>query len=96
VFEWDREKAAANLLKHGVSFEQALTVFADATAIDGPDIKHSKAEQRRFLVGRAADGQILGVTYTLRSGTHGEAVRIITALRASRKERRAYQAAAAD
>jgi len=96
VFEWDHVKAALNLTKHGVSFEQALTAFADATALDGADVKHSAAEPRRFLVGRAADGQILAITYTLRSSTHGEAVRIITARRASRKERRSYEATTTD
>jgi uncharacterized DUF497 family protein len=89
VFEWDPKKAAANLVKHGVSFDEATTVFADPAALDGPDVGHSVAEQRFLRVGRSVLGRMLVVAYTQRKGSHGEAIRIISARRASRKERTA-------
>jgi uncharacterized protein len=46
VFEWDAYKAASNLRKHGVSFDEGTTVFADPDALDGPDLMHSSAEAR--------------------------------------------------
>jgi len=61
VFEWDPRKAEANAAKHGVSFDEAVTVFLDAKALDGPDLQHSKAELRLLRLGRAADGRLLMV-----------------------------------
>jgi hypothetical protein len=90
VFEWDPKKAAANVVKHGVSFDEATTVFADAGALDGPDVGHSAEEARFLRVGRSILGRVLVVACTRRKGTHGEAIRIISARRASRKERTAY------
>ncbi|MBI2490769.1 MAG: BrnT family toxin [Candidatus Rokubacteria bacterium] len=75
MFEWDARKAAANSAKHGVSFEEAGTVFGDPDALDGPDLRHS-GEESRFL----------------RRHQDGESIRIISARRASRKERAAYAA----
>ena len=49
VFEWDPRKAEANAAKHGVSFDDAVTVFLDANALDGPDVRHSEAEARLRL-----------------------------------------------
>ena len=94
MFEWDAAKAATNLAKHGVSFEEAATVFADAAALDGADIKHSASEPRFYLVGQPSAGRVLSVAYTVRSVAHGEAIRLITARRASRTERRAYEGTA--
>lgn len=91
MFEWDAAKAAANALKHGVSFEEAVTVFADEDALDGPDLAHSGREARFFRMGRSALGRILFLAYTLRRYGNGETVRIISARRASRQERTAYQ-----
>jgi hypothetical protein len=48
VFEWDPRKAEANAAKHSVSFDEAMTVFLDPNALDGPDLQHSKAEWRGF------------------------------------------------
>jgi uncharacterized DUF497 family protein len=90
VFEWDPRKAAANLTKHGVSFDEATTIFADTGALDGPDVGHSTAEARFLRVGQSILDRVLVVAYTQRKGSHGEAVRIISARRASREERAAY------
>ncbi len=66
TFEWDEEKAAANLKKHKVSFEEAKTVFADPFAITIDDPKHSGKEQRFVDTGTSADRKILVVSYTER------------------------------
>ncbi len=92
MFEWDPRKAEANAAKHGVSFDEAVTVFLDATALDGPDLQHSKTELRYLRLGRAGDGRLLMVAYTLRRSGHAETIRLISARRASRRERAAYGA----
>ncbi|MCL4849066.1 MAG: BrnT family toxin [Acidobacteria bacterium] len=92
MFEWDPRKAEANAVKHGVAFDAAVTVFLDPDALDGPDLEHSSAESRFRRLGRAADGQVLIVAYTLRRSGDVETIRIISARRASRRERAAYAA----
>jgi hypothetical protein len=92
MFEWDARKATVNRTKHGVSFEEAGTVFGDPDALDGPDQRHSEEESRFLRLGRAATGRLLIVAYTVRRRDHGESIRIISARRASRKERTAYAA----
>jgi len=92
VFEWDARKAAVNRAKHGVSFEKAATMFGDPDALDGPDLRHSADESRFLRLGRAASGHILVVAYTVRRREDGESIRIISARRASQKERAAYAA----
>jgi uncharacterized DUF497 family protein len=69
-----------------------VTVFLDINALDGPDLQHSKAEMRHLRLGRAADGRILMVAYTLRRSGDAETIRLISARRASRRERAAYGA----
>ena len=64
MFEWDPRKAEANAVKHGVTFDDAVTVFLDPDAFDGPDLQHSSAESRFRRLGRAADGQ----SWPIRSG----------------------------
>lgn len=64
MFEWDPRKAAANAAKHGVSFDDAVTVFLDPEALDGPDLQHSEAEARFRRLGRSADGRVLMIVYT--------------------------------
>ena len=96
MFEWDAHKAAANLAKHGVAFEEAATVFGDPDALDGPDIQHSVGEARFLRLGRSVLGHVLIVAYTLRTSDHVETIRIISARRASRKERAAYRGSAID
>jgi len=92
VFEWDPRKAEANAAKHDVSFDEAVTAFLDTNALDGPDLRHSEAERRFLRLGRAADGRLLMVAYTLRRNGDAETIRIISARRASRRERTAYGA----
>lgn len=96
MFEWDAGKAATNLRKHGVSFDEAATVFAEPDALDGPDLAHSAQEARSLRLGRSLTGRVLIVAYTLRRSGNGEAVRIISARRASRKERAAYWSGSTD
>jgi hypothetical protein len=96
VFDWDGQKAAANLAKHGVSFDEAATVFGDPVALDGPDIRHSAEEARFLRLGRSVLDRLLIVAYTQRKAGHGETIRIISARRASRRERTAYSRAAED
>ena len=91
MFEWDPRKAAANAETHDVTFDVAATVFADAHALDGPDQAHSTAEARFLRLGRAIDGRVLMVAYTVRKGDNdAEKIRLISARRASRRERAAY------
>jgi uncharacterized protein len=84
-FEWDDEKAAANLAKHGVSFEQARDAFDDPFAIDFVDDREDYREHRLILVGMV-ESRLLVVAHTLR----GDKVRIITAREAQPHERRRY------
>jgi uncharacterized DUF497 family protein len=90
VFEWDAGKAARNVRKHGVSFEEAVTVFANPDALDGPDVKHSDREARFLRLGRSLTNRVLIVAYTIRGSNDDEKIRIISARRASRTERAAY------
>lgn len=96
MFEWDTHKAAANRTKQGVSFEESATVFGDPDALDGPDLGHSADESRFLRLVRAATGRVLIVAYTVRRRDDGEGIRIISARRASRKERATYTAASGD
>ena len=84
-FEWDRAKAAANIAKHGVSFEQAREAFNDPFAIDFLDDRENYGEDRLILFGMVAN-RLLVVAHTLR----GDKVRIISAREAEPNERRKY------
>ncbi len=84
-FEWDEAKAAANLAKHGVSFERAKLVFDDVSAIVVNDDRRDYREDRLVTTGDA-EGVILVVVHTEREGR----VRIISARRANRYERQTY------
>ncbi len=86
-FEWDDAKAAANLKKHGVGFDEALSVFADLLAriFDDPD--HSDEEPREIIVGFSAKPRLLVVGFTERSGS----VRLIHARRATKSEREHHE-----
>jgi hypothetical protein len=90
-FEWDGDKAAANSLKHGVGFAEAMTVFADGRALDGPDPRHSSDEPRRLRLGLTATQRIVTVAYTKRGHGNGESIRLISARQASRRERASYR-----
>ena len=86
-FEWDDAKAAANVTKHGVSFEEAETVFADPLAGIAPDPDHSAGELREIAAGFSADGRLLLVSFTERLGV----IRIISARELTPLERRLYE-----
>jgi uncharacterized DUF497 family protein len=91
VFSWDSRKALSNLKKHGVSFEEAATVFGDPVALDWDDPGHSHAEVRSKRLGASVTGRVLIVIYTPRKVNDGkEIIRIISARQAARKERKAY------
>ena len=96
MFEWDAAKAAANPLKHGVSFDEAASGFRDVNSLDGPDIQHSVDEARALRIGRSFEGRVIVVAYTVRRREDAEIIRIISARRASRKERKAYAETHAD
>ena len=87
-FEWDSRKAAANLRKHGVSFEDAQSVFSDERArlIDDPD--HSADEDRFLLLGLSSSMRLLVVAHCYRAG--GSTIRIVSARKANREERLFY------
>ncbi len=93
-FDWDEGKAASNLAKHSVAFEEAITAFDDPFAFVAPDPAHSApTEERRWLIGEADDGHVIVVVFTIRQP--GEVHRLISARRASRKERKRYEEAKA-
>lgn len=86
-FEWDPRKAASNLRKHRVSFEEAATAFGDPLSITIGDPDHSEDEQRFLLLGMSHTGRLLVVAHAERA----ETVRIISARLAGRHERQTYQ-----
>jgi len=88
-FTWDAEKAKANRRKHRVLFEEALSVFADPFARIHDDPTHSEAERREVIIGHSSLGRLLLVSFTER----GQAVRLISARRATRHERKDYEEA---
>jgi uncharacterized DUF497 family protein len=87
VFEWDPAKAVANLAKHGVTFEESLTVFMDPVAGIHGDPDHSEAERREIIVGHSIHQRLLLVSFVER----GEKVRLISARLATKRERRDYE-----
>jgi len=86
-FEWDAEKAITNFAKHGVSFEEAVTVFGDPLAITVSDPDHSSGEERWMTMGVSLQQRMLVIWHTDR----GDAVRLIGARLATPAERRAYE-----
>jgi len=87
TFEWDDEKANENMRKHGVSFDEAKTVFNDPFAMTIWDPEHSAQEDRHIDIGMSALGHILVVWYTER----GANIRIIGSRMTTRSERRQYE-----
>ena len=86
-FEWDPAKAAQNLAKHGVSFEEAATVFRDTLSATGQDPDHSVDEERFVIFGVSTSGRRLVVAHT----EHGDTIRIISARPATPGERKIYE-----
>jgi len=86
-FEWDSAKAAANLSKHGVSFEEAKTVFDDLLYIDFYHPDHSDQEPRYIIMGQSQQGRLLMVSYTERDDT----IRIISSREVTLGEQKEYE-----
>lgn len=86
-FEWDENKAARNLSKHGISFDEAKTVFDDPLYIDFYDPDHSEDEARYLIVGASNRRRLLIVSYTQR----GDSIRLISSREVTRSEREAYE-----
>ena len=91
-FEWDEVKAAANLRKHGVSFDLAATVFADPRLLTLADLEHSEVEERWFSIGCANNGAMLSIVYLwAESDPATTKVRLISARVATQTEIRHYE-----
>lgn len=86
-FEWDEQKAQANLDRHGVSFEETVTVFDDPLYVDFYDPDHSSEEHRYIMIGVSHKGRLLMVAYTER----GAAVRLISSRELTPAEREIYE-----
>lgn len=86
-FEWDRRKAAANLKKHGVPFDEAVTAFYDPLSATFDDPDHSVGERRFVTVGYSSRGRLLIVSHTERRNV----IRIINARRATAHERKQHE-----
>ncbi len=89
-FEWDKNKEKINIQKHGVTFEQASYVFADPFALSKFDDEHSEDEDRWILLGKSLNEVLLVVVHTFRENNGEEIVRIISARKATQKEKQAY------
>ena len=87
MFEWDPHKAFTNELKHGITFEEASTVFADTSSLTIYDELHSDTEERFIVLGRWSEQRLLVVVHTDRQ----EVVRIISARRANSEEHETYE-----
>ena len=86
-FEWDDAKAALNIEKHGISFYEAASVFADQKGILLPDVQHSQDEDRFLLIGVTGERKLLTVVHVDRT----DVLRIISARPATRRERSDYE-----
>ncbi|MEK6410954.1 MAG: BrnT family toxin [Acidobacteriota bacterium] len=86
-FEWDPVKAAANSSQHGVSFDEAMTVFEDPLYVDFYDPDHSQQEHRYIIVGESDKGRLLMVSYTEADDT----IRIISSREVTSEERKEYE-----
>jgi uncharacterized DUF497 family protein len=86
-FEWDPEKAASNLEKHGISFDEASSVFGDTLSMTRPDPRHE--EPRYVTLGQSVTGALLVVAHTEEGGM----IRLVSARRATRREREKYEEA---
>ena len=87
IYEWHGKKAKTNLQKHGVSFEEAATVFLDPLALTFPDPHHSTDEEREITIGHSTSNQVVFVSHCQR----GERIRIISARQATGSERKQYE-----
>jgi uncharacterized DUF497 family protein len=92
-FTWDPRKAAANKRKHGIDFAEAATAFADPLSLTIPDPDHSEAEDRFLLVGLSVRERLLVVVHVERAA---DEIRLISARRATRRERAQYEEGSED
>lgn len=86
-FQWDAEKAQSNLKKHGVTFEESVTVFYDPLAATFDDPDHSQGERRWVTVGYSLQGRLLVVCHTERA----RSVRLVSARPATKRERKRHE-----
>jgi uncharacterized protein len=86
-FDWDSEKASANLAKHGVAFDEARTVFDDPLYVDFYDPDHSDEEPRYIIIGQSESGRLLMASYTERDDT----IRMISSRELTQAEQKAYE-----
>ncbi len=87
-FEWDEKKNRANIKKHGISFVEAVYVFADPFALNIPDDEHSESEERWILLGQSLALGVLLIVHTYREG---DSIRIISARKSTKNEHRIYE-----
>ncbi len=87
IFEWDDTKAERNTRNHGVSFDEAQTVFVDPLSVMKPDVEHSSHEERLLIIGASHKHRVIVVSYTER----GDIIRLISARKATRHERKQYE-----
>ena len=87
IYEWDQRKARENLRKHCVSFEDAATVFLDSLAVTFPDPEHSTGEDQEITIGLTTKHRVVFVSHCQRE----DRTRIISARKATRKERKQYE-----
>lgn len=88
IFEWDSQKAISNIKKHGVTFEEAKTVFSDPIAYIFDDEWHSIGERREIIIGHSVQNRLLLVCFTEKSKG---VIRIFSSRLATRKERKDYE-----
>ena len=86
-FEWNTDKAEKNKRKHGISFQEALTVFQDILSLTYPDMDHSIDEERYLIIGLSSFGNVLVISHTFRNDN----IRVISARKATTKERLFYE-----
>ena len=87
-FQWDPAKAAKNIRKHGISFDEAVTIFKDPLAFIFDDMEHSKDEHREIIIGTSALSKMLLVCFVER---HQNIIRIISVRPATRREKQDYE-----
>lgn len=92
TYEWDTAKAALNVKRHRVTFEEAASVFLDPRALTFWDPDHSETEDREITIGRSTRGRVLFVAH----GAREDCVRIISARRTTRREQRQYEQGTGD
>ncbi|MFZ3065543.1 MAG: BrnT family toxin [Nitrospirota bacterium] len=87
LFEWDPNKNRKNIKTHGISFDEASTAFRDTLSLTISDPLHSNEEERQILIGNTSKNRLLVIVHTER----GDKIRIISARKAGKKERKQYE-----